>query len=82
MRGNGSVLGEHIMAREGSTERVCGAERGGGRKAGVVRPNLPAGGKDGRRWGGLQAEYHCWTGLDLGGWRGEGNTKGGLQSRW
>lgn len=35
-RGNRSVLGEHIMAREGSTERVCGVKRGGGRKAGVV----------------------------------------------
>lgn len=34
--GNRSVLGEHIMAREGSTERVCGVNRGGGRKAGVV----------------------------------------------
>lgn len=28
-----------------------------------------------------RAEYHRWTGLDLGGWRGEGGTKGGGDCR-
>lgn len=49
------MLGEHVVAKEGSTERLCGE---GGRKAGVARPNLPAGGKNERRWGGRRAEYH------------------------
>lgn len=40
---------QRAVAKEGSTERVCG---GGGRKAGVAQPNLPAGGKNERRWGG------------------------------
>lgn len=47
VRGNRSVLGDHIMAKGGSTETVCRVVR----KAGVLWPNLPAGGKDGRRWG-------------------------------